>query len=68
VFEFVVLSTQRAAQLMRGCSPRVSGVHKPTVIAQYEVSAGLVAHAAPAVLESPGTPALPVLPPGDGTS
>lgn len=41
-FEFVILATLRAAQLMRGCRPRVDGVHKATVIAQLEVSAGKV--------------------------
>lgn len=41
-FTFVVLSTLRAAQLMRGCRPRVEGVHKATIIAQFEVAAGLV--------------------------
>ena len=39
-FEFVVLATLRAAQLMRGCIPKVDGsTHKPTVIAQIEVAA-----------------------------
>jgi DNA-directed RNA polymerase subunit K/omega len=42
IFQFVVLSNLRAAQLMRGCIPRVDGVHKHTVIAQLEVSAGKV--------------------------
>jgi len=37
-FQFVVLAMLRAAQLMRGCRPRVEGVHKATVIAQLEVS------------------------------
>jgi len=41
-FQFVVLSTLRAAQLMRGCRPRVDGVHKATVIAQFEVAEGKV--------------------------
>jgi hypothetical protein len=41
-FQFAVLATLRVAQLMRGCRPRVDGVHKPTVIAQLEVSAGKV--------------------------
>lgn len=43
VFQFVVLSTLRAAQLMRGCEPRVDGVHKAIVTAQLEVSEGKVA-------------------------
>lgn len=41
-FQFVVLATLRAAQLMRGCRPRVEGMHKPIVIAQLEVAAGKV--------------------------
>ncbi len=42
MFQFVVLATLRAAQLMRGCRPRVDGGHKATVIAQLEVSEGKV--------------------------
>ena len=42
-FEFVVLATLRAAQPMRGCSPRVDGIHKAAVIAQLEVAQGKVA-------------------------
>lgn len=42
-FEFAVLSGLRAAQLTRGCLPRVeSGGHKNTVTAQLEVAAGKV--------------------------
>jgi hypothetical protein len=41
-FQFVVLATLRAAQLMRGCTPRVDGIHKATIIAQLEVSEGKV--------------------------
>jgi hypothetical protein len=44
-FQFVVLATLRAAQLMRGCTPRVEGPHKATVTAQLEVSAGKVTEA-----------------------
>ena len=44
-FQFVVLATLRAAQLIRGCRPRVDGVHKATVIAQLEVSEGKVMQA-----------------------
>jgi hypothetical protein len=42
-FQFVVVATLRAAQLMRGCVPRVDGLHKVTVTAQLEVSEGRVA-------------------------
>jgi len=41
-FQFVILATLRASQLMRGCRPRVDGDHKPTVIAQCEVAEGKV--------------------------
>ena len=37
-FQFVVLATLRAAQLMCGCRPKIDGAHKATVIAQLEVS------------------------------
>ena len=45
VFEFVILSKLRAAQLMRGAVPRVVaiGPHKHIVIAQLEVSTGRIA-------------------------
>ena len=42
-FEFVVVSGLRAAQLMRGCRPRVDVIHKAAVIAQLEVAQGKVA-------------------------
>jgi hypothetical protein len=41
-FEFVVLSTLRVAQLVRGCTPRVLSAHKHVTTAQLEVAAGLV--------------------------
>ena len=41
-FEFVVVSSLRAAQLMRGCTPRVAGLHKTIQTAQLEVAAGKV--------------------------
>jgi DNA-directed RNA polymerase subunit K/omega len=41
-FEFVILATLRAAQLMRGSIPRVPGEHKATVTAQFEVAAGKI--------------------------
>jgi DNA-directed RNA polymerase subunit K/omega len=37
-FEFSVLSGLRAAQLHRGCTPRVAESHKPTVTAQHEIA------------------------------
>ena len=38
VFEFVVLSALRAAQLQRGCTPRVEQSPKMAVTAQQEVA------------------------------
>jgi DNA-directed RNA polymerase subunit K/omega len=42
-FEFAVVSGLRAAQLMRGCIPRVERAEKVIITAQMEVAAGLVA-------------------------
>lgn len=41
-FEFVVLASLRAAQLMRGCTPRVAAAPKAVVTAQREVAEGKV--------------------------
>ena len=41
-FEFVVIARLRAAQLVRGCAPRVAGDHSTAVMAQLEVAAGKV--------------------------
>ena len=41
-FEFVVLAGLRAAQLTRGCTPRVEGSHKIIMTAQMEVATGKV--------------------------
>lgn len=41
-FEFVILASQRAAQLMRGCTPRVVASTKAVVTAQREVAEGKV--------------------------
>jgi DNA-directed RNA polymerase subunit K/omega len=41
--EFAVVSALRAAQLMRGCTPRLSGDDKPVTMAQREVAEGRVA-------------------------
>ena len=46
-FEFVVVSSLRAAQLMRGCTPRVASVQKTIMTAQLEVAAGKVARLVP---------------------
>ena len=42
-YEFVILSSLRAAQLMRGCIPRVTSDHKTIMTAQMEVAEGKVA-------------------------
>src|SRR5688572_17704047 len=52
-FEFVVLSGLRAAQLMRGCTPRVASSHKVITTAQMEVAEWKVVRA----------PLVPVVPP-----
>ncbi len=54
-FEFVVLSALRAAQLQRGCTPRVEQSPKTAVTAQQEVAEGKVL-AVPAAAE-PAAPA-----------
>jgi hypothetical protein len=41
-FEFAVLSSLRAAQLMRGCVPRVTSTQKIIMTAQLEVAGGKV--------------------------
>ena len=46
-FEFAVLSSLRAAQLMRGCTPRVASTQKMIMTAQLEVAAGKVARLVP---------------------
>ena len=43
VFEFVIIASLRAKQLMSGCTPRVPGAFKRTTLALLEVSAGKVA-------------------------
>jgi hypothetical protein len=42
VFEFVVVASLRAGQLLRGCRPRVESVHKAAFTAQLEVAEGKV--------------------------
>jgi DNA-directed RNA polymerase subunit K/omega len=41
-FEFVVVASARAKQLLEGCTPRVEGSPKPARRAQQEVLAGAV--------------------------
>ncbi len=47
--EFVKVSALRAAQLMKGCTPRVPASHKATTTAQHEVAAGKVQALVPTV-------------------
>jgi len=54
-FEFAVLAGLRAVQLARGCTPRVQGSHKFTVMAQMEVAEGKVRAASPADIPVAGT-------------
>lgn len=66
-FEFVVLSALRAAQLMRGCLPKVEGAHKLTTTAQWEVASGKIVNTydgnlATASLQTPADPAPALLP------
>ena len=46
-FEFSVLSSLRAGQLTRGCTPRVDGDHKLAVTAQREIAEYKVVRSAP---------------------
>ena len=55
VFEFVVLSGLRAAQLHRGCTPRVEHSPKVAVTAQLEVAERKVLPLSE--MEEPGVPA-----------
>jgi hypothetical protein len=48
-FEFSVLSSLRAVQLSRGCTPRVVSGSKLVVVAQQEVAGGWVVRAPPTV-------------------
>lgn len=41
-FMFARVSSLRAAQLMRGCTPRLPKSHRPVITAQREVAAGEV--------------------------
>lgn len=51
VFEFVAIAALRAAQLARGCRPRVDGDHCTAVLAQREVAEGKVTSSPPATVE-----------------
>jgi hypothetical protein len=49
LFQFAILSGLRAAQLTRGCVPRVATGHKTAVTAQMEVAGRFIVAATPAV-------------------
>jgi hypothetical protein len=51
-FEFAILSSLRAAQLMRGCIPRVPSTQKTIMTAQLEVAAGKVVRLIPSPPDS----------------
>jgi hypothetical protein len=55
-FEFVVLSGLRAAQLQRGCTPRIGGTQKLITTAQMEIAQRKVISSAALALQA-----------GDGT-
>jgi hypothetical protein len=46
-FEFVILSSLRAAQLMRGCVPLVVASEKAVVTAQREIAEGKITAMSP---------------------
>jgi len=48
-YEFITVCRLRAQQLMAGCTPRMSGDHRATVMAQMEVAAGKVARTPTAI-------------------
>jgi DNA-directed RNA polymerase subunit K/omega len=41
-FEFVILASARARQLLRGCTPRTEGSLKPAKLAALEIKKGHV--------------------------
>jgi len=52
-FKFAVLASLRAAQLCRGCVPRIEGAHSVAITAQMEVAArAVVSHDAGAPAEA----------------
>ena len=52
--EFVTLASLRAAQLMKGCTPRVHSGHKNMVTAQMEVASGAIVRLPPVVPDKVG--------------
>lgn len=58
-YEFVVVASLRAQQLLAGSTPRLAGDHSPATMAQMEVANGLVKNVA-GVGDGPGEPAVNV--------
>jgi DNA-directed RNA polymerase subunit K/omega len=52
-YEFVVVASLRAKQLLAGCTPRLGGDHNATTMAQMEVADGSVWRSAEASPASP---------------
>ena len=46
-FEFVVLASERAKQLQRGCTPKVEGSDKKARLAMQEVKLGKIERVGP---------------------
>jgi DNA-directed RNA polymerase subunit K/omega len=57
-FEFSVLSSLRAAQLSRGCTPRVPPSAKHAVTAQHEVAERKVLRSVDEVVDLAADPAI----------
>jgi len=53
-YEFTVVASLRAKQLLAGCVPRVIGDHSPATLAQMEVADGRVGRASDE--DAPGSP------------
>ena len=60
-YEFAVVASLRAHQLMHGCVPQLDGTFKATTMAQMEVAAGKIARVEASAL----TAALPLTLPAE---
>jgi DNA-directed RNA polymerase subunit K/omega len=52
-YEFAVVCSLRAQQLLAGCTPRLAGDHSAATMAQMEVAAGCVGRAEAATNDTP---------------
>jgi hypothetical protein len=59
-FEFAVLASLRAHQLMDGCAPHLGGTYKATTMAQMEVAGGKVWRVATPVVAAAVAPPIHV--------